>query len=126
MDLYFSEDGDLAVAPNGDLAVTQADWRDDVQQAYIRMMTDVGDFVLYPELGADLSQLYGMPQSQQTGQFGVQLIEAALKREGRFTGRSVSINAVPTGYQTIRFDVFVTLGSKEKIKLSIEQDLGVT
>lgn len=116
----------MAVAPNGDLAVTQADWRDDIQQAYIRMMTDVGDFVLYPELGADLSRLYGLPQSSKTGQLGVSLIEAALKREGRFTGRTVDVRAVPTGYQTIRFDIYITMGSKEKIKMSIEQDLGVS
>ncbi len=124
-DLYFTEAGDIAVAPNGDVAVTQAEWRDDVQQAYIRMMTDVGDFVLYPELGADLSQLYGRPQSEATGAYGVALIEAALDREGRFIGKPVTIKAVPTGYQTIRFDLFVKSGSRDKIKLSVEQNLGV-
>jgi len=49
-DLYMDESGDLAVSPAGDLAVTQTTWRDDVQQAYIRIMTEMGDFEVYPEL----------------------------------------------------------------------------
>jgi hypothetical protein len=125
-DLYFSESGDIAVSPSGDVAVTQANWRDDVQQTYIRMMTDIGDYLLYQELGADLSQLYGRPQSEATGNYGIALIEAALEREGRFIGKPIEVKAVPTGYQSIRFDVFVKSGSRNKIKLSIEQNLGVS
>ena len=124
-DLWFSEEGDIAVSANGDLAMTERQWRDDVQQVYIRMMTDVSDYVLYPLLGADLSQLYGKPQSADTGQLGVTLIDAALKREGRFTGQQISVQAIPTDYDKIRFDAFVTLGSREKIRMSVEQDLGV-
>jgi hypothetical protein len=124
-DLYFTEEGDIAVSPNGDLALTQTSWRDDVQQVYVRLMTDQGDWVLHPQLGADLSQLYGLPQSPETGQLGVMLIQSALEREKRFVGKSFDIKPVPTGYQTIRFDVYVTSGSREKIRLSVEQNLGL-
>lgn len=132
-DLYFTESGDIEVAPNGDIALTQSDWRDDVQAAYIRMMTDIGDFDMNlegpggkaSELGADLSRLYGRPQSQATGQYGVQLITSALERGARFVGKPVTVEAVPTGHQTIRFDVFIKSGSQSQIKLSVEQDLGV-
>jgi hypothetical protein len=123
MDLYFTEAGDIEVSPQGDLAVTQTEWRDDVQQVYVRIMTDQGDWVLNPTLGADLSRLYGLPQNPDTGNIGVQMIQKALEREQRFLGKSIKINAVPTGYQTIRFDVYVTSGSREKIKLSVEQNL---
>lgn len=131
-DLYFTEDGDIAVSPSGDLALTQADWRDDVQQIYIRLMTDIGDFDMRvphqgvcSELGANLSQLYGMPQSEATGDYGIGLIESALARENRFGGKPVTVKAVPTGVQSIRFDVYVKSGSRDKVKLSIEQNLGV-
>jgi hypothetical protein len=60
-DLYLTEAGDLGVDPAGDLAITQTAWRDDVQQVYIRCMTDVGDFQVYPHLGATLTTLYGEP-----------------------------------------------------------------
>lgn len=125
-DLYLYESGDLAVSPSGDLAVTQTSWRDDVQQAYVRMMTEVGDFQVYPTLGASLSQLYGRPQSPSTGKFGMDLIRSALDREGRFTGKPYTVNAVPTGPQAIRFDLAVTSGSREQILLSVEQGLGIT
>jgi len=125
MDLYLTEAGDIAIAPSGDIAMTQSTWRDDVQQAYVRIMTDQGDWVIHPNLGADLSQLYGLPQSPETGAFGVRLIQEALDREGRFNGKGTTIEAIPTGYQTIRFDVYVTSGSREKIRLSVEQNLEI-
>jgi hypothetical protein len=125
MDLYLTEAGDLAVSTNGDLAVTDSSWRDDAQQAYIRAMTDPGDFLLYDALGAGLSRLYGMPQTPATGQLGVTLIESALEREGRFRGKPFSVKAVPVSEQSIRFDIFITAGFKSEIKLSVEQSLGV-
>lgn len=125
MDLYFTEVGDLAISPQGDLALTQTSWRDDVQQAYLRIMTDQGDWVTHPELGADLSRLYGLPQSPETGNMGITLIQAAMEREKRFVGKAIDIKAIPTGYQAIRFDVYVSSGSREKIKLSVEQTLGI-
>lgn len=123
MDLYIDESGDIRPSPSGDLAETPTTWRDDVQQAYVRIMTDEGDWLINPQLGASLSKLYGMPQSPQTAEVGKQLIQAALDREGRFIGKPVTINAVPTGYQTIRFDVMITSGSREQIRLSVEQNL---
>ena len=125
MDLHLTEDGDMAISPSGDLALTKTNWRDDVQQAYLRMMTDVGDYVLYPALGATLSTLYGMPQSPETAKVGISLIQAAMEREGRFTGKPVDVQAVPTGQQTIRFDVYISAGSQDRVRLSVEQDLGV-
>jgi hypothetical protein len=125
MDWYFSEDGDIKVSPSGDIAITESPWRDDAQQAYIRVKTEPADFVLYPTLGTELSQLFGMPQTEATGQYGAALIEEALNREGRFIGKPIRINAVPTGPQTIRFDIFIESGSRSQLILSVEQDLGV-
>lgn len=126
MDLYFTEDGDIAVGADGDLALTKSEWRDDVQQAYVRMMTDIGDWLTYPNLGATLSKLFGEPQSSATGQFGVDLVTSAMDREGRFTGKKYVVNAVPTSPQTIRFDVSISSGSQSQIILSVEQELGIT
>jgi hypothetical protein len=66
-----------------------------------------------------------MPQTEATGQYGAALIEEALNREGRFIGKPIRINAVPTGPQTIRFDIFIESGSRSQLILSVEQDLGV-
>jgi hypothetical protein len=122
-DLYLTESGDLRVGPNGDLALTDDNFRHLGQQAHIRMMTNIGDHLLYPRLGADLQQLYGRPQSQATGEFGKRLIQNALEREGVFSGLNLTIKAVPTGPQAIRFDVFVRSNSGTRLLLSITQNL---
>lgn len=124
-DFYMSQAGDIAVAPHGDIALTDSSWREDSQQAYLRIMTEPGDFRLYPTLGVDLTTLYGLPQSRATGELGKSLIMVGLEREGMFSGRSISIDAVPTGPQTIRFDVYIASTTDNVLALSIEQDLGV-
>lgn len=118
--------GDLTISSNGDIGQTDTAWRDDSQQAYLRVMTEPGDFLLYPQMGSNLSLLYGMPQTQATADYGKQIITEALARENRFAGKAIDIKAVPTGPQTIRFDIHVTSGSRNQLILSIQQDLNVT
>lgn len=83
------------------------------------------DFTLYPSLGADLEQLVGMPQTEATGEYGKRLIITALNREGRFNGLPIDVKAIPVSLQGIRFDVYITAGSRTEMLLSIEQNLGV-
>jgi hypothetical protein len=40
-------------------------------------------------MGTDLSILYGMPQSKETGDLGQRLIRAALEKEYIFQGRNI-------------------------------------
>lgn len=124
-DFYFTGEGDITLSANGDIGRTETIWREDSQNAYLRIMTEPGDFLLYPTLGADLSRLYGMPQSEQTASYGKAIIKEALDRENRFTGKGIDITAVPTSPQTIRFDIYITSGSRSQLVLSIQQDLGV-
>lgn len=122
-DLYFTEEGDLTISPSGDLAMTQTEFRDDAQQAYIRVLTDQGDYLLYPEMGASLSELIGEPQAPRTGKKGEEMISSALNREGRFDGKPFTVKGVPTGPQSIRFDVNIVSGNREQVTISVEQEL---
>lgn len=124
-DMYLSESGDLRVAAGGDIAFTETRWREDAQNAYVRLMTTPGDFMLYPSLGADLDALYGLPQSEATGRFGIDIINKALEDKSVFAGRTITVVAVPTGEQTIRFDVKIKSGDKMQNLISIEKDLGI-
>jgi hypothetical protein len=123
-DLYFTMDGDILVTGNKDIAITTSSAQDDVQQVYLRLMTEPGDFYIYPALGTDLSVLYGMPQSEETGEMGKRLIRAALEREDVFRGRSIIIDAIPTGPDSIRFDVHIISDKTDPIVLSVTQSLG--
>ena len=64
-DLYFTLNGDILIGGNKDIVLTNSSMQSDVQQAYIRLMTEPGDFYIYPLLGIDLSLLYGMPSLQK-------------------------------------------------------------
>jgi len=123
-DLYLTMTGDILVNGNKDIAITRSAAQDDIQQVYLRLMTEPGDFYIYPALGTDLSVLYGMPQSEKTGEMGKYLIRAALDREDVFMGRNIIIDAIPTGSSSIRFDVHILTDKIEPIVLSVTQNLG--
>lgn len=124
-DLYLTADGNIAISPSGDLAMTDSPWRDDIQQAYVRCMTDIGDYLIFRNLGASLSELGGMPQSPETAEFGKQLIASALDREGRFETKPYRIEAFPTGPQSIRFDLYIASNDTSESSMSIEQELAI-
>ena len=123
-DLHFTLSGDILIGGNKDIVLTNSSMQSDVQQAYIRLMTEPGDFYIYPLLGIDLSLLYGMPQSAETGEFGKKLIQTGLQREGIFKGRNIKIDSVPTSRDTIRFDVHIISDIDQPVVLSVSQTLG--
>jgi hypothetical protein len=116
--------GDLLVNGGKDIAITASSLQDDVQQVYIRLMTEPGDFAIYPSMGTDLSRLYGMPQSKETGEYGSRLIMTALEKEDVFIGRNIQINAVPVSKNSIRFDVHIITDTNQPVTVSVNQDLG--
>lgn len=122
-DLYFTASGDIIIDGNKDIGRVPNPLRNDIQQIYLRLMTEPGDFYIYPDIGVDLSLLYGMPQTPKTGEFGKRLIYAALQREGLFKGRDIKISAIPTSRDTIRFDIHIVSDIDQPIVLSITQGL---
>lgn len=122
-DFYLDLSGDLKISPNKDIAMVQSRSQNDIQQIYLRLMTEPGDFYVYPKLGTELAMLYGMPQTKATGEMGKRLIKQALIREEVFADRKISITAVPTSKNTIRFDVHIEDNSVEPITISVTQEL---
>lgn len=123
-DFYIDLNGDLVINGSGDIAVVQDRGTKDVQHVYMRLMTEPGDFFIYPQLGVELSTLYGMPQTPQTGDLGKRLIRAGLEREGVFKNRQITIEAVPVSADSIRFDVYLAGSDYQPVVLSVTQDLG--
>jgi hypothetical protein len=123
-DFYIDLSGDIVINGSGDIATVDDRATKDIQHVYIRLMTEPGDFYIYPQLGVRLSSLYGMPQTSQTGDFGKRLIRAALEREGVFKNRQITIEAVPVSADSIRFDVYLVGSDYQPVVLSVIQDLG--
>lgn len=124
-DLYFSEDGDLKSSVSGDIAITYSESRNLAQQIYLRVMTVLGDFPLYPNMGSEIEKIVAMPQTKETGALGEKMIMEALNRDGRLKNRPISVKAVPVSQKTIRFDIYTVIDNKRSLVLSVEQDLGV-
>ena len=122
-DFYLDLSGDLKISPNKDIAMVQSRSQNDIQQIYLRLMTEPGDFYIYPKLGTELNVLYGMPPSQAPGEMGKRLIRQALLRENVFADRKISITAVPTSNNSIRFDVHIEDNSVDPITISVTQEI---
>jgi hypothetical protein len=118
-DLYFTDDGDFAVASNGDIAVTPTSQEQIRQQAQLRMVTQKPDFIPYPLIGADLQRLIGMPQRPETASLGSRLIKKALEYDSFVTGETVT--PVPTDYNKITFTIRIPHGKRESVNLVLEQ-----
>jgi hypothetical protein len=122
-DLYFTNDGDLAVATNGDIAVTITEQEFVKQQAQTRLATEQGDFVSYPNLGANLQTLIGLPNTQNTARVGQQLIERAISYDGLLPRGRATVEATPTAPDTIVFNVSIPIGNRQSVQLTLTQIL---
>ena len=125
-DFYFDLSGDILISSNKDIAMAQTRQQRDIQQIYLRLMTEPDDFTIYPRLGCDLSMLRGMPQNRTTAEIGKRLIRDCLENElkgGIFRNRSISIDAVPISATGIRFDVHIENNTSEPVTLSVVQEL---
>lgn len=125
-DLYFGYNGDIVISPNKDVARVGSVAEKDLQQIYLRLMTEPGDFMVYPNLGCDLSILKGMPQSKSTGDLGKKIIRDSLQNEiysGIFRGRNITIDAIPVSENSIRFDVHIENNGTEPVTLTVTQDI---
>jgi len=124
IDCYFSEEGDIALSSDGDIALVEDAWRSHSQQAYIRLRTSIGDYLLFPEMGADLDRLIGEPQNEKTGRLAEYLVQRALSRDSVLSGYPLTVKAIPMSLQSIRIDVYLTVGNRAELVLSVNQDLG--
>ena len=124
-DLYFSESGDLAVSPEGDIAITDSNELRLQQQSQTRLATQRADFICYPNLGADLHKLVGLPNTPDTARFGKTLIMNALTRDNFLQASNIDVQATPTRPDVIQFEIKIYYGSNEYISITIDQLLGV-
>ncbi len=105
---------DLAITPPGDLIPNWAGGLTinqgiplDMSDINYRMLTNNPDQQQWP-IGANLLDLVGMPNNQQTGYLGETSISQALTVDGRFSSQNVSVDAIPLDLNSIMFTVSVT------------------
>jgi hypothetical protein len=104
---------DLALTPTGDLVpnwlgglVTVNGIACDQQDIAYRAQTNDPDQQLY-NIGCNLDDLIGLPNSQATANVGIVNIENALTTDGRFSATNLTIDGFPLDLQTIQFDIYL-------------------
>lgn len=106
-DPFITTEAEAGDVPIRDIQVVDGEERD-LQLIRNRLMTENPDWRLYPEVGADLSDLIGLSNTPATAEAGVQLIRNALTRNGAFRPEQLTVDAVPVGPHTLLFDIRVS------------------
>lgn len=112
--LYYTELGSTAMTiepgesgiPVRDLEMT---WGDEAEAQLImsRLRTENPDWLLHDGIGADISDLIGEPNTQETAAIGVEKIRAALTYGNTFLSEELEIIPIPISATEILFDIWV-------------------
>jgi hypothetical protein len=109
-DFYWPVKGDLVVGPDGDIFDTGTDpLRALVQEIYTRLRADQGDWELYPDVGANLSELIGEPNNQITAEAGKARIISALTRDGLVHAGDISLKYMPLGIDSVVYRLVINV-----------------
>ena len=125
VDLHWSQDGDFSLGPSGDLKKANAEKGRVARQLVVkRLQSAKGDWILVPELGANIATFAGMPNTRETGQAIKAAVFQALIDGGILNTRTLDIKVVPTGKHKITVLVYAEIVmSGEPVAINIEYDL---
>ncbi len=123
-DLFFSSDGDFRVAPSGDLEVTDSfEHRAVIQSILKRIMSSSGDWALQPELGANMADFIGKPNTRETGEALKNRVADELLRGGLVRAADLDVQVFPLSEREIILLVIVRTTSEEPILIQFTYDL---
>lgn len=80
----------------------------EVQVVLNRLRTDDPDWQLHPNIGANLSDLIGKPNTRETGDEGCRLIVDCLTKEGFIKESELDVRAIPYSRSEIIFRIVLT------------------
>lgn len=101
---------------------TQVSYLSEKQVIINRLRTDNPDWLLHPEIGANLSDLVGMPNTRDTGLAAKALVERALTYDGFIKPVDLEVRPVPVTNQQIL--IHITVRRKAvTLKLPVLMDL---
>lgn len=110
VDIKVSPSGDISVAPNGDLDMADASGTLK-QDIVFRVKTDFGDFEPHPDIGADLVEIIGEPNTRETCMIGEGKIVNCLVRDGRVLNSDLVVKGVPISRDSLVYYIFVKNGT---------------
>lgn len=109
-DLAWSSRGDLVISHDGDIMDTYADpLRSVYQEIRTRMSSEVGDWVLYPDISAGLSDYVGEPNNKFTAEALKTRISASIARNGLVNNADIQVRYAPIEFDKIMFRITITV-----------------
>jgi hypothetical protein len=125
-DLYWTRRGDYVIGPDGDILDTSDDpLRSLIQECRSRLQSDQGDWNLYPQLGANLSDLIGESNNKMTAESLKAKVIAALNQYGMVDTRNINISYLPLGPSTILLRLSIAVASTEENHLTKSLDIQI-
>lgn len=111
--------------PMRDIKIVEDD-EGDLQLIKSRLQTENPDWRLYPLVGADLTDLIGLPNTPETAYLAEQSVLRALTYDGAFKEKDLTINVVPVSAFTLFIDIKLRQGNQLiRYSGSINLELGV-
>ena len=112
---------DIKFDRNGDMELEDGDFKlatpkeTVTQDIFNRVMTNNPDWYRYPDIAANLEDIFGMDNTFETGQEAINKVETALTKDGRFNSGDLNIDAVPTGKDKLEIFIFINTGEQEEL-----------
>ena len=119
IDIQVTASGDLGIGSNKDfiLIVGSGVLQQDIT---FRLRTNHNEFTPHPDVGADLEELIGEPNSRQIAKLGEDKIIHSLIRDNRVRNMDLYVHGVPLALEKIMYYVFVNDGTA---KLNVTPDV---
>ena len=118
MDIQMNAWGDWTIDDTGDIAVV-SDIREPRDDVYFRIRTNNPEYVMAPQVGADLEDLMGMPNTKETAEIGERYIMRDLTRDGLLYPHNIKIISYPSALEAITFVIVITRAGQQEVRVAI-------
>lgn len=109
LDFYFSSNGDFCLDDTGMLRDTKYDkYRYFIQRVNTRLSSVQGDWSLAPEVGANLTDFLGSPNTADTGRLIKRRVFNELTRANFISPRDLDVRVMPLSETSIGIIINVT------------------
>jgi len=109
-DLAWTSRGDLVIGHDGDIMDTYADpLRSLYQEIRTRIESEVGDWKLYPDISAGLSDYVGEPNNKVTAEALKVRIISSMTRNGLVNSSDIQVRYAPIEFDKIMFRITVNV-----------------
>ncbi len=118
MDIQMNAWGDWTIDDTGDIAVV-SDIREPRDDVYFRIRTNNPEYVMAPQVGADLEDIMGMPNTRESAAIGERYIMRALTRDNLLLSENIKIISYPSALDAITFVIIITRPGEQEVRVAV-------